>query len=293
MSCGVLPRPPAGERPPKLKAHGSLSAPTRDSLVLYTVTCDAALRIFIPVLDSPQYLQLHATVDLCSSMPSQPLSRQAEKPISGVFYLNRDVFSSVLTAVLTNMSDNDDAKIRRIKDIRDGGWDMFMHILPNGSLSIRALAVRNVLSVADESLIFRQNIDRRPPTLLKQFTLLQNVIASLPCAPSYLHVVPGPTKYTLGMVSTAPLSVHVLEPLNFFDSCSDALLLCDRALDYVSDEDSHIKKFVRTPDGTGLAVVRESGGETWVVRDFGTILQRASRWTVADYVVVLNGGKFK
>jgi hypothetical protein len=155
MSCGVLPRPPAGERPPKLKVRAPLSAPTRDSLVLYTVTCDAALRIFIPVLDSPQYLQLHATLDLCSSMPSQPLSRQAEKPISSVFYLNRDVFSRVLTAVLTNMSDNDDAKIRRIKDIRDGGWDMFMHVLPDGSLSIRALAVRNALSLADEGLIFR------------------------------------------------------------------------------------------------------------------------------------------
>jgi hypothetical protein len=110
--------------------------------------------------------------------------------------------------------------------------------------------------------------------------------------PSYLHIVPGPTKYTLALVSTAPLSVHVLEPLKLFDSCCEGPTLCGRILDDVSDEDLHIKRFVRTPDGTGLAVVRETGGEAWIVRDVGTVLQRAGRWTAADYVVVLNGGKF-
>jgi hypothetical protein len=85
--------------------------------------------------------------------------------------------------------------------------------------------------------------------------------------------------------------MHVLEPLRFFDSCPDGLTLRGRILDHVSDEDSCIKRFVRTPDGTGLAVVRETGGEAWVVRDLGTTLQRAGRWTTADHVVVLNGGK--
>jgi hypothetical protein len=146
--------------------------------------------------------------------------------------------------------------------------------------------------LAGTDLISYQNIDRRPPTLLKQFTLLQNIPVSLPYAPSYLHVVPGPTKYTLALVSTDPLSVHVLEPLDLFDSCSDGLTLRGHVLDYVPDENSHIKRFVRTPDGTGLAVVRETGGEAWIVRDRGTVLQRAGRWTTADHVVVLNGGKF-
>lgn len=86
--------------------------------------------------------------------------------------------------------------------------------------------------------------------------------------------------------------MHVLDPLNFFDSCSDGLTLRGHVLDYVPDEDSHIKQFVRTPDGTGLAVVRETAGEAWIVRDLGTVLQRAGRWTEADHVVVLNGGKF-
>ena len=133
-------------------------------------------------------------------------------------------------------------------------------------------------------------MDRRPPTLLKQFTLLQNVPFSK--APSYLHVVPGPTKHTLALVSTAPLSVHMLEPLNFFDSRSDGLTLLGSVHDYMTDAESRIKQFVRTPDGTGLAVVRETGGDAWIMRDHGTSLQRAGRWTTADNVVVLNGGKF-
>lgn len=85
--------------------------------------------------------------------------------------------------------------------------------------------------------------------------------------------------------------MHVLEPLNFFDSCSDGLTLRGRLHDYPSDEGSHIKRFVRTPDGMGLAVVRETGGEAWMVRDLGTVLQHAGRWTEADRVVVLNGGR--
>ncbi len=147
-------------------------------------------------------------------------------------------------------------------------------------------------SLIASSLTSSQNMDRRPPTLLKQFTLLQNVPFSFFRAPSYLHVVPGPTKHTLALVSTAPLSVHMLDPLNFFDSRSDGLTLLGRVQDYMIDGEPHIKQFVRTPNGTGLAVVRETGGDAWIVRDHGTSLQRAGHWTTADNVVVLNGGKF-
>ncbi|KAI9445323.1 RAVE protein 1 C terminal-domain-containing protein [Lactarius indigo] len=239
----------------------STQVSSRDGLVLYTVTSDATLRIFTPVLDSPQYLQLHATLNLSSPTASK---LPPEKFLLGT-----------LTSVLSDTSDKDDVKIRRVQDIRDAGWDMFMQALPDGSLSIRAVA----------------NLDRRPPTLLKQFALLQNVPFSFLRAPSYLHVVPGPTKHTLALVSTAPLSVHMLEPLNFFDSRSDGLTLLGRVHDYTTDGEPRIKQFVRTPDGTGLAVVRETGGDAWIVRDHGTSLQRAGRWTTADNVVVLNGGR--
>ncbi|KAH8982607.1 RAVE protein 1 C terminal-domain-containing protein [Lactarius akahatsu] len=252
----------------------STQASSRDGLVLYTVTSDATLRIFTPVLDSPQHMQLHATLDISSATASKLPTSPTDHPASSVFYLNREIVTQTLTTVLSGASDKDDAKIRRVQDIRDAGWDMFMQVLPDGSLSIRA------------------NIDRRPPTLLKRFTLLQNVPFTFLRAPSHLHVVPGLTKHTLALVSTTPLSVHMLEPLNFFDSRSDGLTLLGRVHDYTTDGEPRIKQFVRTPDGTGLAIVRETGGDAWIVRDHGTSLQRAGKWTTADNVVVLNGGKF-
>ncbi|KAI9513046.1 RAVE protein 1 C terminal-domain-containing protein [Russula earlei] len=251
----------------------SAQASSRDSPVLFTVTRDATLRIFIPVLDSPQYMQLHATLDLSISAPPYTPSRKPDNHSSNVFYLDREMFKGVLAAVLKDASDINDTKLRRLQDICDDEWDMFLQVLPDGSLTVRAIA----------------NIDRRPPTLLKQLTLLQNIAVSLPHAPSYLRVVRGPTKHTLALVSAPPLSVHVLEPLNFFDSRSGGLTLRGRVHDL--DEDSHIKQFVRTPDGSGLAIVRETGGEAWMVRDFGTVLQRTGRWTEADFVVVLNEGR--
>ena len=43
--------------------------PSRDDLILYTITSDATLRIFLPVLDAPQRLQLHASLDVFTTLP--------------------------------------------------------------------------------------------------------------------------------------------------------------------------------------------------------------------------------
>ena len=122
----------------------------RDGLVLYTVTSDATLRIFTPVLDSPQHMQLHATLGLSSSTASKLPPVSTDHPVSSVFYLSREIVARALTSVLSDISDKDDAKIRRAQDIRDAGWDMFMQALPDGSLSIRAVAA-STLSVIGNS----------------------------------------------------------------------------------------------------------------------------------------------
>jgi hypothetical protein len=118
-----------------------LSPSTSDSPVLYTVTCDATLRIFIPVLDSPQYLQLHATLDLSPPVPSLSSSRKTGKHSPNVFCLGREVLRGVLTTVLADLSDASELKLRRLQEIIDGGWDIFMQVLVDGSLTIRAVAV--------------------------------------------------------------------------------------------------------------------------------------------------------
>ena len=117
-----------------------LSPSASDGPVLYTVTCDATLRIFIPVLDSPQYMQLHATLDLSLSVPSLLPSRKIGNVSSNVFYLGSEVFRGVLKTLLTDASNANDAKLRRFQDICNGEWDMFMQIFSDGALTIRAVA---------------------------------------------------------------------------------------------------------------------------------------------------------
>lgn len=50
-------------------------------------------------------------------------------------------------------------------------------------------------------------------------------------------------------------------------------------------------RFVRTPEGKGVGVIREKGGESWIVGGKGMDkLERVARWPAADLVVVLDGG---
>src|SRR6266404_6664016 len=97
----------------------------RDGLVLYTVTSDATLRIFAPVLDSPQHMQLHSTLDLSLSTASKQSLRPNDHSVSSVFHLNREIVTRALTTLLLDTG-KDDTKLRKIRDIRDTGWDMFM-----------------------------------------------------------------------------------------------------------------------------------------------------------------------
>ena len=64
-----------------------------------------------------------------------------------------------------------------------------------------------------------------------------------------------------------------------------------RGMDRVEEEERKIVRFVRTPEGKGVGVIREEGGEAWVVRGRGTRLGRAGRWDKGDHVVVLDGGQ--
>lgn len=125
----------------------SLSPSTSDSPVLYTVTCDATLRIFIPVLDSPQNMQLHATLDLSPSVPSLPPSRNTGNNFPNVFSLGREVLRGVLTSVLADLSDPNDLKLRKLHEICDGGWDLFMQVFPDGFLAIRAVAASTLFVI--------------------------------------------------------------------------------------------------------------------------------------------------
>jgi len=104
------------------------------------VTSDATLRIFFPVLDSPDYLQLHASLDLYSSLPFSVVE-QLQSSASSVFWLDRNSVERVITNILKDPKLTDDARTRRIREIKEEGWDLFLRILADGSLVVTAVAV--------------------------------------------------------------------------------------------------------------------------------------------------------
>ncbi|KAF7339596.1 WD repeat protein [Mycena sanguinolenta] len=249
-------------------------ASSRDDLILYTITSDSTLRIFLPVLDSPQYLQLHASLDLFSSIPFS-ISSSLCTTDSSVFWLDREVIGDCISATLKQETDSEHARFRRLQDIKDEGWDLFLRILQDGSAVVTAVA----------------NLDRRPPTLLRQFTLQQTLPGTFPAPPRYMHLLPKADRGLLTLVSSSPLRTFEFSPILFLDAHVDGLRLSAQTVDAVPAEESHIVRFVRTPEGAGLGVVRENGGESWRVVGNGSRLIRSGTWTSADHIVVLDSGR--
>lgn len=112
----------------------------RDDLILYSVTSDATLRIFLPVIDTPDYLQLHTALDIYASLPFSVVA-QLESSASSIFWLDRRAVEKVINHLLSDKEHGNEAHNRRIKEIRDEGWDLFMRILADGSVVITAVAV--------------------------------------------------------------------------------------------------------------------------------------------------------
>jgi hypothetical protein len=121
-----------------------------DNLIMYTVTSDATLRIFFPVLDAPDFLQLHASLDLNSSLPVFVVE-QLGSAASTVFWLDRKAVDRVITNILGNDHLADDARARRLREIKEESWDLFLRILIDGSIVVSAVAVSK-LCCFDESL---------------------------------------------------------------------------------------------------------------------------------------------
>lgn len=97
----------------------------------------------MPVLDAPQYLQLHTALDTFSSLPFSVASQQTA---SGVFWLDREVMNSAFKLVLAQPQPaEEDARRRRVREIAEEGWDIFLRVLGDGSLVVQAVAVSDML----------------------------------------------------------------------------------------------------------------------------------------------------
>ncbi|KIJ68609.1 hypothetical protein HYDPIDRAFT_24869 [Hydnomerulius pinastri MD-312] len=245
-----------------------------DDPALFTITSDSALRIFLPVVDSPRRLQLHLTVDVFTSLSFKAAFKLAHPIKSKIIWLDRDIISPAVKARLAS-SPGSSIEVVRLREVEEEDWDLFMRVLGDGSILLSAVA----------------NIDRKPPTLLRQFTISHSPPGTLYPLPSNLYLLPRPNGAGLTLVTSPPLRTFEISAVTLLNGRADSLQLGAAGFDRVPREESKILRFVRTPAGRGVAVVRVSGGETWMVTDGGSNLSRVDSWPSADQVIVLDGGK--
>ncbi|KAH7885922.1 RAVE protein 1 C terminal-domain-containing protein [Phlebopus sp. FC_14] len=242
-----------------------------DDAALFTITSDSALRIFLPVIDSPHLLQLHLTLDFFSSLTFGVASNFPLDSQSNIVYLDKDIVGRAIKAVLTTSISAE----RSVLQCGEENWDFFLRVFGDGSI---------LLSVVS-------NIDRKPPTLLHQFTFSHSPPAVLFPLPKYIYIFPHGNDASLTLVTSPPLRTFKLPSATLLNGRADSLLLSAAGSERMPGEESQISYFVRTPAGRGVAVVRASGGETWIVTEKGMNLSPKRSWSSADHVVVLDGGK--
>lgn len=127
-----------------MDAGGPFIIIVRDDLILYTITSDATLRVFLPVIDAPQQMQLHASLDVFSAVPFSLIN---EATSSRVFWLDREVMSDALTQTVKSfVEQQEDGRSRRVREIQEESWDLFLRVFTDGSLVVQALAVCIVLT---------------------------------------------------------------------------------------------------------------------------------------------------
>lgn len=124
---------------------GTHSGNRNDDPILYTTTTNGTLRVFLSVLDAPQRVQLHTALDAASSIPLSSqlnsLEEEGRALSSSVFALDRDAILTVLKCVENTHSPEEDARSRRIREIAEEGWDLFLRVLADGSFVVQAVAV--------------------------------------------------------------------------------------------------------------------------------------------------------
>lgn len=148
-----------------------------------------------------------------------------------------------------------------------------------------------------------QNIDRRPPTLLRNSTLLQTPPGVLEFLPAHLYILPHADPSKLTLITNFPLESHEISPVSFFDGRPEGVKLISRvggsscgtelwesALSVSSS--SPISRFVRTSEGQCIGVVREEAIELQLVSERGTRLVLKELSAAADIMVVLDKGSW-
>lgn len=109
--------------------------------------------------------------------------------------------------------------------------------------------------------------------------------------PNDIQTVRAKNASSITLVTSAPLRTYTLDPPLFFDGQDGGLTSVARGPDTHKCSSSNILTFVRSPEGRGLAVIREAAVETWHIRAGSHDMRYIKCWPTADRVVVLDFGK--
>ena len=133
-----------------------------------------------------------------------------------------------------------------------------------------------------------QNIDRRPPTLLRQFNLLHSIFdPPLDSSPTALLLVPLASQLIL--VTSPPVSTHSLLPLLFFDAKRDGLRRTCTIPESGKYGHLPISRISRSPEGHAVAVMRDGAAEVWRVKRSLRLLQEFETSKNAHVLVFHSG----
>jgi hypothetical protein len=69
------------------------------------------------------------------------MASKHSKSNSSVFWLDREVVGDVLKSILKDKSDPEDGRTRRLGELEEEGWDLFLRVLGDGSIVVTAVAV--------------------------------------------------------------------------------------------------------------------------------------------------------
>lgn len=118
------------------------------------MTPDSVVRVFMPVIDSPNHLQLHAALDRWAFTAGDPEpsssddtdadrgSRTKSEP-TPIFWLDRSVFlsGSAHFHETPAASELEESRRRKVKELIEDDWELFAFVSRDGSLIVRALTV--------------------------------------------------------------------------------------------------------------------------------------------------------
>lgn len=125
------------------------------------MTSDTVIRIFMPVIDAPTHLQLHASLDRRSftlgdpELSSNEYGDEANHELLAastmpIFWLDRATFLSghLHQHEPHSNPEVEEGRRRKLKEFMDDDWELFAHITKDGSLIVRALTVGDSPQIA-------------------------------------------------------------------------------------------------------------------------------------------------